>query len=157
MQLDKFTDYGLRILVTLAAKSPDRIATSAIAQLFGLSEHHLAKVATELVRAGFVTSERGRGGGLTLAADAADINLGAVVRSLQSGKPVVSCFGTDTSCLILPTCGLRAPLAEAQEAFFAALDRYSLADVTKQKTALEVLLAFGENSTSRKETDATSA
>ena len=140
MQLDKFTDYGLRILVTLAAKSPARIPTSAIAQVFDLSEHHLAKVASELVRGGFVTSERGRGGGLTLARGASDITLGAVVRSLQSEKPVVSCFGTDKSCLILPTCGLRNPLAAAQEAFFATLDRYTLADVTAQKSALAALL-----------------
>ena len=140
MQLDKFTDYGLRILVTLAAKSPARIPTSAIAQVFDLSEHHLAKVASELVRGGFVTSERGRGGGLTLSRDACDITLGAVVRSLQSDKPVVSCFGPDKSCLILPTCGLRSPLAAAQEAFYATLDRYTLADVTTQKSALSALL-----------------
>lgn len=144
MQLDKFTDYGLRILVTLETKRPARIPTSAIAQIFTLSEHHLSKVASELVRGGFVTSERGRGGGLTLARAATDINLGAVVRHLQNDKPVVSCFGTDTSCLILPTCGLRTPLAEAQEAFFAALDRYNLADVTVQKTALSDLLAIGQ-------------
>lgn len=141
MRLDKFTDYGLRILVTLAAKTPARIPTSAIAQVFDLSEHHLSKVASELVRCGFVTSERGRGGGLTLARDATQINLGAVVRGLQSDKPVVSCFGSDKSCLILPTCGLRGPLAEAQEAFFAALDRYTLADVTAQKSALAGLLS----------------
>ncbi|MCO4843832.1 MAG: Rrf2 family transcriptional regulator [Yoonia sp.] len=141
MQLDKFTDYGLRILVTLAAKTPARIPTSSIAQVFDLSEHHLSKVASELVRCGFVTSERGRNGGLTLARDATQINLGAVVRGLQSDKPVVSCFGTDKSCLILPTCGLRSPLAEAQEAFYAALDRYTLADVTAQKSALAGLLS----------------
>ena len=145
MQLDKFTDFGLRILVTLAAKSPARIPTSAIAQIFALSEHHLSKVASELVRGGFVTSERGRGGGLTLACAASDINLGAVVRSLQSDKPVAPCFGADKSCLILPTCGLRTPLAEAQEAFFAALDRYTLADVTVQKSALAGLLVMTQD------------
>ena len=54
--------------------------------------------------------------------------------------PVVECFGTNTSCLILPACGLRAPLAEAQEAFFATLDRYTLADVTHSRHALGALL-----------------
>lgn len=141
MQLDKFTDFGLRILVTLAARAPDRISTSSIAKTFDLSEHHLAKVASELAREGFVTSERGRNGGLTLAHPADQINIGAVVRMLQRDKAVVSCFGPDKSCLILPACGLRTPLAEAQEAFFAALDRYTLADVIGAKSSILDLLA----------------
>ncbi len=140
MQLDKFTDYALRILVTLAVRAPERLPTSEISRIYGLSEHHLAKVASELVRGNFVLSERGRGGGLTLARPAAEISIGAVVRSLKRDDPVVECFGTNTSCRILPACGLRAPLQEAQEAFFSTLDRYSLEQVTKSKRTLAALL-----------------
>lgn len=140
MQLDKFTDYALRILMTLAARSPDRVPTSEIAAMFGVSENHLSKVATQLVREGFVVSERGRNGGLNLARPASQINIGAVVRAMKRGDPVAECFGPNTSCLILPACGLRGPLAEAQEAFFASLDRYSLADVTRPQRALAALL-----------------
>ncbi len=86
MQLDKFTDFGLRILMTLAAHAPVRMPTSAIAQIFDLSEHHLAKVASELARGGFVVSERGRNGGLVLARPAPDINVGSVVRYLQKDR-----------------------------------------------------------------------
>ncbi|MDE0985800.1 MAG: Rrf2 family transcriptional regulator [Yoonia sp.] len=143
MQLDKFTDFGLRILMTLAAHAPARLSTSAIAEIFHLSEHHLAKVASELARGGFVISERGRNGGLVLARPAPDINVGSVVRYLQKDKPVVSCFGTDTSCLILPACGLRAPLAAAREAFFATLDGCTLADITGPKTRLMALMDTG--------------
>ena len=142
MQLDKFTDYALRVLMTLAVRAPDRVPTSAIAAGYGLSEHHLSKVATELVRCGFVVSERGRGGGLTLARPAEEITIGAVVRALRGDTPVAECFGGGCDCLILPACGLRSPLAEAQEAFFAALDGYQLADVVKSRSALAGLLAF---------------
>lgn len=140
MQLDKFTDYALRILVALAVRSPDRVSVAAISLIYGLSENHLSKVASELVREGFVVAERGRGGGLILARAAGDINIGAVVRSLKRNDPVVECFGADRSCRILPACGLRTPLKEAQEAFFAALDRYSLVDVTRSRSALAKLL-----------------
>ena len=143
MQLDKFTDFGLRILMTLATHAPARLSTSSIAQTFNLSEHHLAKVASKLVRGGYIISERGRNGGLILARPASDINVGPVVRYLQKGKPVVSCFGTDTSCIILPACGLRKPLAAAREAFFATLDDYTLADVTQPKAQLMALLGTG--------------
>lgn len=140
MHLDKFTDYALRVLMTLAIRAPARVSTSEIAALFGLSEHHLSKVATQLVREGFVLSERGRNGGLVLAYAADEILVGKVVRAMKRDDPVVECFGPDTSCLVLPACGLRAPLAQAQEAFFATLDSYSLADVTRSRRMLASLL-----------------
>jgi len=140
MQLDKFTDYALRVLMTLAVRAPARIATSEIAATFGVSENHLSKVATQLVREGFVTSERGRNGGLVLARPADQILVGDVVRAIKRNDPVVACFGSDKSCLILPACGLRGALAQAQEAFFATLDRYTLADVTRSRRALAALL-----------------
>lgn len=140
MQLDKFTDYALRILVTLAVRGPARVPTSQIASLYGLSEHHLSKVATQLVAEGFAISERGRNGGLTLARSADRISIGDVVRAMKRNDPVVECFGTNKSCLILPACGLRSPLAQAQEAFFATLDGYTLADVVEPRSALASLL-----------------
>ena len=140
MQLDKFTDYALRILMTLAVRSPDRVSTAEIASLYGLSENHLSKVATQLAREGFATSERGRKGGLSLARSADLIRIGDVVRGMKRTDPVVECFGTNQTCLILPACGLRGPLAEASDAFFATLDRYTLADVTRSPSELGALL-----------------
>jgi Rrf2 family nitric oxide-sensitive transcriptional repressor len=140
MQLDKFTDYALRVLMTLAVRAPARVPTSEIATVFGLSENHLSKVATQLVREGFVTSERGRGGGLVLARPADQIRVGEVVRAMKRNDPVVECFGVDKSCLILPACGLRGPLAQAQGAFFSTLDNYTLADATVSRQALSTLL-----------------
>lgn len=140
MQLDKFTDYALRVLITLSVRAPDRVPTSEIASTFTLSENHLSKVATRLVATGFVISERGRGGGLTLARAADQIRIGDVVRAMMGDAPVVECFGPDKSCLILPVCGLRSPLAQAQEAFFSTLDAYSLRDVSHPRSAFSALL-----------------
>ena len=140
MHLDKFTDYALRILMTLAVRAPARVTTSEIATVFRLSENHLSKVSTQLAREGFVLSERGRNGGLTLARAPDRIIVGDVVRSMKRKDHVVECFGTDKSCIILPACGLRQPLAQAQEAFFATLDDYTLADVTQARRSLDALL-----------------
>lgn len=140
MQLDKFTDYALRVLMTLAVRAPERVSTSHIASTFGLSDNHLSKVATQLVSEGFAKSVRGRNGGLTLARPAHQICVGKVVRAMKRGHPVVECFGSNKSCLILPACGLRDPLAQAQEAFYSTLDGYTLADVTQSSRALVSLL-----------------
>lgn len=140
MKLDKFTDYALRVLVTLAVRAPQRVPTSEIARLFDMSDNHLSKIATRLVREGFVVSERGRNGGLTLALPPDDITIGAVVRAMKRDDPVAECFGHSSACIILPACGLRGPLAQAQEAFFATLDGYTLTQVTISRRALTELL-----------------
>ncbi|MFT6674589.1 MAG: Rrf2 family nitric oxide-sensitive transcriptional repressor [Sulfitobacter sp.] len=141
MQLDKFSDYALRILMALAVHAPEKMSVARIARIYALSENHLSKVASALVHGGFLNSERGRSGGLALARPAEDISIGAVVRHLKADDPVVECFGQNSSCRILPACGLRQPLAQAQEAFFAVLDPYTLAHVARARGALAELLA----------------
>lgn len=141
MQLGKFTDYGLRVLVHLSATAPERVPVARISETFGLSEHHLAKVCSKLVRGEFLTSERGRNGGLRLAKNPADIRLGEAVRCLSEGSALVECFGTGPSeCRLLPMCGVKQPLVEAMAAFYATLDTYTLADISKNRAGLKALL-----------------
>jgi Rrf2 family nitric oxide-sensitive transcriptional repressor len=146
MQLDKFTDYGLRVLIYLRVNNNRRASVSEIAAKFLLSEHHLSKVATTLASEGFVTSTRGRAGGLRLAKPASDIHVGAVVRGLTRNLSVAECFAGNGACVITPACGLRGPLAEAQEAFFKVLDGYSLEDVSGQGADLAALLGLDDPS-----------
>lgn len=142
MQLDKFTDYGLRVLIHLKTSAPDKVSVSEIATRFNLSANHLSKVCTALASEGFVISERGRAGGLKLGKPPEEIAIGAVVRSLTKNTAVAECFAQgQCNCVILPACGLRDPLREAQEAFFAVLDGYSLADVTRRGDLLAALLS----------------
>ncbi len=142
MQLDKFTDYGLRVLIHLKTRAPTRVSVAEIAARFDLSANHLSKVCTALAAEGFVASEYGRSGGMTLAKPPEQIFIGAVVRSLTKNMAVAECFASgDCACIIEPACGLRAPLREAQEAFFKVLDSYSLADVTRQSDQLAALLS----------------
>ncbi|MGB1235421.1 MAG: RrF2 family transcriptional regulator [Planktomarina sp.] len=140
MQLDKHTDYALRILIALAAHSPDKLSIAQIAQMYGISANHLSKVATRLVQGAFLMSERGRAGGLTLSRAANQINVGNVVRMLKADTAVVECLAEGGTCCIVPACGLRDPLLQAQEAFFAVLDRYSVADIARNRSGLVALL-----------------
>jgi len=140
MHLDKFSDYALRILIALSVSKDGRVSASSIAQRYGLSRHHIAKVASKLVHGGYVASDRGRGGGLRLACPASEIYIGAVLRTIMADDPVAECFGSTPHCAILPACGLRGPLSQAKEAFFVVLDSYSLQDVCQNRTALAELL-----------------
>lgn len=130
----------------LEAQSPARASVNEIATRFNLSDNHLAKVATALVRHGFVTSGKGRNGGLTLAQPAAGINVGEVVRALTKNDAPAECFNHRAgNCLILPACGLRMPLLRAQDAFFKVLDGYTLADITRYKSELRDILGVAQD------------
>ena len=89
-----------------------------------------------LTQAGFITSVRGRGGGLRLARKPERVNLGAVVRATEDSFTLVECFDPDRStCVLTPACGLRSPLEEALLAFLSVLDRYTLADLISNPIA----------------------
>jgi len=72
MKLSTFTDYSLRLLMYLAAEPQRRATIAEVATAFGISEHHLTKVAHGLGRHGWLANVRGHGGGLasTTAVDA---------------------------------------------------------------------------------------
>jgi Rrf2 family nitric oxide-sensitive transcriptional repressor len=142
MQLTRYSDYSLRVLIYLAVR-PDALATiEEISRAYGISKAHLMKVVHHLGRAGFLNTVRGRGGGFSLARPPREISVGDVIRHTEDRMDLVECFDPDTSrCRIEPACGLRGVLEEALDAFLDTLDRYTLADlVTRRRKPLDRLL-----------------
>jgi len=137
MRLTLHTDYALRLLMLLAIE-PDELHTiEEVARRYGISRNHLMKVVQTLAQGGFVTSLRGRSGGLRLAREAGSINLGAVVRATEDGFDLVECFDTArNTCVVAPACGLKSPLDQAVRAFLAVLDGYSLGDLVRNPRTL---------------------
>ena len=127
MQLTQHTDFGLRLLIVLARKG-SVVSLPAFSAEQGLSYHHVAKVAQALVHDGFATSQRGRSGGIALARPASEIGVGDVVRKLERGMRLADC----ARCALKADCALSSVLAEALEAFLGVLDRYTLADVSRE-------------------------
>lgn len=67
-----------------AAGAPGRqVAAFEIADKYGVSPHHLAKVLAELARAGIVESARGAGGGYRFAGNARRLTLHDVIRRFE--------------------------------------------------------------------------
>ncbi|WP_417806354.1 RrF2 family transcriptional regulator [Thioclava sp.] len=130
MRLTSFTDYGLRMLMRMAAAPERAYSTAELATEFGLSRNHLSKIMQRLSRGGIVETRRGGGGGAMLARTPNDILLGDIVRLLEEDLPLVECFLPETnSCALDGRCRLKARLRAAETAFLADLDRSTLADI----------------------------
>lgn len=141
MRLTRYTDNALRALIYLGLheEAPSRITD--IARRMGMSEDHTAKVIARLAELGFVSTVRGRSGGVRLARPAAEINIGQVIRSTEDNLNLVECFDPDhNQCPIAPACALAPALDEALSAFLAVLDRYTLAQLTERPRNLQRLL-----------------
>ena len=110
MNLTLFTDFALRALMRLAGEPTRSFATNEIAAEFGISRNHLAKVVRDLAEGGFINTQRGAGGGFTLARPPQAITLGEVVRALEERHALVECFrGDGGNCVLMPRCRLKAP------------------------------------------------
>lgn len=144
MRLTDFTDYSLRVLIYAAVHDDEVVTIQAISEAFGVARNHLMKVVHLLGKAGYLTTTRGRGGGLRLGRPAARIVIGEVVRTMEPDLHMVECFNTESNgCVITAACGLRGVLGSALRAYFDVLDRYTLADLVAQRDLLARLLHAG--------------
>ncbi len=63
MKLQKASLFGLYAVLELARDTERQLSATDIAESYGISTHHLAKVLRTLVRSGLVQAVRGAGGG----------------------------------------------------------------------------------------------
>lgn len=130
MQLTRFTDYSLRVLMYLGEQFDRLVTIREIAEKHDVSENHLMKVVHRLATHGYIVTVRGRGGGMRLARRPERINLGDVVRDSEENMDIAECFEAGAqSCALLPSCVLKSILIEARKSFLATLDLYQLSDL----------------------------
>ncbi|MDQ8179792.1 Rrf2 family transcriptional regulator [Pelagicoccus sp. SDUM812005] len=142
MELTKFSDYSLRMLLYLGL-NPDRLVSLVeIADAYSISRNHLVKISKRLAQLDLVQATRGKGGGIQLAKPPAEINIGAVVRSTEGHSPLVECFdpGSNTCCII-KSCSLKGALKKAENAFYAELDQHTLQSLLKNRKGLSLAFA----------------
>lgn len=130
MQLTRFTDYALRVLMFIAHRGGERTTIKEISDSHGISEDHLTKVVRKLGQLGYIKTIRGKNGGIATSRAAAAISIGAVIRDLEPLTPT-ECFipAYDGTCQLFPNCALRGALQGAQLQFLKSLDAFSIQDV----------------------------
>ena len=123
--------------------SPSRVTVDEVAATYGISRHHLVKIVHDLGRHGYLVTQRGIGGGFSLARPVEEICLGDIVRLGEETETVITCRDNkDRACRLAPCCRLKGVFDEAAVAFFAVLDRYTLADLVMQPTQMRTVLGL---------------
>ena len=136
MQITRHTDYALRLLIFLSLQEKNSLVTidNAASQL-NITKNHLAKVVQNLAQHGYVVTVRGNQGGFCLAKQSDEIILGHVVRAMEMNLEIIDC--QKPACPLVGCCDLKGILDDARDAFLSTLDKYNLADITKQPVELK--------------------
>lgn len=141
MRLTAQEEYGLRCLLQVARGAT---TTPEIAEREGLTLAYVHKLMRHLRRAGLVKSIRGRNGGYALVRPAEEINVGAVLGSLD-GSLFYTDFcrqhaGTERSCTRNHDCSIRSLWIAVDQAVQRALQRTQLSDLLRTEPEMALFV-----------------
>lgn len=141
MRLTAFSNFALRTLMYTALKNGEPASIQDISKAYNISSNHLKKAAAEMVAHGYLKTIQGRYGGLILAKEPQEINIGAIVRITEGHLDLVECFNPDTNtCPLISVCRLSRLFKKALKAFLDVLDEVTLADMISRPQELKPLL-----------------
>ena len=135
--ISKTGRYGIRAMLALAQlPAGGQAGVSRIAELVDVPSSYLGKLLQQLVRAGLVNSQRGPGGGFTLARSADTISLYDVLEALEPIERWLGCFLGNNVCSEDSPCALHAQWKQVQQSYLRMLRQSTLAELVKRGSFL---------------------
>ena len=132
-------EYGLHCLLYLVGRGGEAPSSRDLAEFQGVSPSYVAKLFTQLQKAGLVVATEGLGGGFRLARPAGDITVLDVVDALEGDKPLFRCREVRDECILhagnppergpSEVCSIHAIMLEAEARMRDALADRTLADL----------------------------
>jgi Rrf2 family transcriptional regulator, nitric oxide-sensitive transcriptional repressor len=133
-------EYALRAVVQLASVAPASSTTSDLARVTQVPPAYLAKVLQSLVKTGIVVSQRGIGGGVSLARKPEQLTILDIVDAVDPIRRIRSCpleLATHGTKLCPLHRRMDAALAEAERAFRSTTLAEVLGDSSRIKPLCE--------------------
>ena len=129
-KLNRMTDYAIVVLGALAHRQGEILATAQLAELTGLSQPTVAKVAKTLMAADLLKTQRGVHGGYRLAQPAAATSLVQIVEAMEGPIAVNDCVdGAPAPCVVSNCCFMSRNWNRVNLAVRNALSDLSLEDL----------------------------
>ena len=130
MRLQVNTTLALYSVIEFAKDPQRHIPAAEIAQKYGVSPHHLAKVLAELAHAGIAESARGVGGGYRFSANSRRLTLLDVIQLFEDFAPNAA-ERRDAAAMTAVDRALDAVLSEIDEIARATFSSITLATMLR--------------------------
>ncbi len=131
--LTKKADYGLSMLSLLATRGKGGQVNLTELSKKGLPKAFMAQIANQMVRAGFLTSKEGRGGGYILVGEPAEISLKSVMEAIDGDLALVTCVNKAGECPIEDHCWQKGFMLRFTHELGQMMERYTVADLIGRK------------------------
>lgn len=132
MQISRFTDLGLKVLMYLSCHHMPITTIACIADDLQVSKNHLVKVVHFMGQQQWLVTMRGKHGGIALAKLPQEYFLGELIRHLEQKyqQESMQVRLSEAECGVLPMLHcLPEVFQESLEMFYQSLNRYNLADL----------------------------
>ncbi len=139
MQLTRGADYGVRVMIHLAGLARHRrCSLSALSSASAAPGSFLSKVLQALVRAGFIASHRGQGGGFELTPLGRGASVRQVIEAVDGPLHLNLCLDPARTCPRKSWCPVHPVWARAQRAMLNELDAAFIADLSTCPSFVEI-------------------
>ena len=130
--ISQTVEYALRAVTHLAAEAPSSCTTMKLAEVTRVPSAYLSKVLQNLSKAGIVRSQRGVGGGVSLASEPKDLTIFDVVTAVEPMQRIKSC-PLDLQQHGTSLCPLHSRLDNAMADLEVVFRQTTLEEILKQK------------------------
>ncbi|MBI3977037.1 MAG: Rrf2 family transcriptional regulator [Chloroflexi bacterium] len=144
MEISRRVDYGVRVMIEVAAAPADELVTiGALARRRLIPASFLKRIVPELVAAGLLRTQRGERGGVQLARPAETITLLQIVEALDGPIALNRCVLYPVECPLVNTCPAHEVWCQAQQDLRQRLDSARLTDLVTRAAELRHMTALG--------------
>jgi Rrf2 family transcriptional regulator, iron-sulfur cluster assembly transcription factor len=106
MKFNKTTEYALRILSFMALHSDELCSADLLNEKLQIPKKYLQRLLTDLSKAGFISSIRGRKGGFTFARELGSIYLSEIIDFTEGANWTPKCLFGFSECVLENPCAM---------------------------------------------------
>src|SRR4030042_1152916 len=138
MQITRSEEYGLKGVLFLAGKGPEKVyLVNEISREQNIPGTFLAKIFQRLSKAGLLRSIRGAKGGFALGKPAGEITMKEIIEVLEGPIALNRCLLKKGECEVEKICPLHPVWEEVQQHFLSILENVTMQDLVNRMTRNE--------------------
>jgi FeS assembly SUF system regulator len=133
LRISKLTDYAILVMVELCTTKDELLSAQALAERCGLETPTVSKVLKSLARAGLVSSRRGASGGYRAVSAPEGVSVADVISAMEGPIAMTECSVDEGLCSVEASCSARDNWQKVSRAVAGALQKISLADMSRPR------------------------
>ncbi len=138
LKINRQTDYAVRVILTLSKREPGtRVSTSEIQREMLIPPVLIQRIVAELAGGGFINTQAGRDGGVTLAYPPSQITLLQIVEQFEGPIYLSDCVIKPDECPFNTRCPVTRRWSRLKNIIRAELERTTFEELVNDAIAIE--------------------